>query len=180
LDEVIYADQSPWPSSADGSGLALHRTSEVRSGNDPANWRAAAASPGQVGGTAADSDGDGIPDAWETANGLDPNSPTDAALDPDEDGFDNRQEFQAGTNPRDPASVLRLSGYTAQGAAFLRFTAAAGRAYTLWYRDTLTGGAWVPLEQIPGSTTAQTVEFQDQLPIGTGQRYYRLSAQPSG
>lgn len=47
-----------------------------------------------------DTDGDGMPDAWETANGLNPNSPDDAALDPDGDGLTNLQEFQLGTNPQ--------------------------------------------------------------------------------
>jgi hypothetical protein len=46
-----------------------------------------------------DSDGDGMPDAWEIANGLNPNDPSDAALDPDGDGRSNLQEFLDGTDP---------------------------------------------------------------------------------
>ena len=46
-----------------------------------------------------DSDGDGIPDWWEVANGLNPYDPTDAGLDPDGDGLTNLQEYQYGTNP---------------------------------------------------------------------------------
>ena len=48
---------------------------------------------------AHDADGDGIPDAWEAANGLNPLSAADAALDPDGDGLDNLFEFQNGLDP---------------------------------------------------------------------------------
>jgi hypothetical protein len=46
-----------------------------------------------------DTDGDGLPDAWESSNGLDPVNPTDAALDSDLDGFSNLEEYYNGTNP---------------------------------------------------------------------------------
>jgi len=46
----------------------------------------------------ADSDGDGMPDAWEIAHGLNPKL-NDAAKDPDHDGLTNLQEYAAGTDP---------------------------------------------------------------------------------
>ena len=47
-----------------------------------------------------DRDNDGLPDAWETANGLNPAEPTDAASDLDGDGVENYKEFESGTDPR--------------------------------------------------------------------------------
>ena len=46
VDEVIYADQSPWQLAADGFGPSLHRQDMLQHGCDPANWLAAAPTPG--------------------------------------------------------------------------------------------------------------------------------------
>ncbi len=49
-----------------------------------------------------DSDGDGLPDDFELANGLDPGEPADAFADPDGDGLGNLDEFQRGLDLFDP------------------------------------------------------------------------------
>ncbi len=53
----------------------------------------------------ADSDGDGLLDRYEEANGLDPDDPNGehgGAGDPDQDGSSNLEEFERGTDPQNP------------------------------------------------------------------------------
>jgi len=59
-----------------------------------------------------DGDKDGMYDAWERANKLDPYDPRDAGRDADHDGFPNIEEFQARTDPQDknscPSFIVKL------------------------------------------------------------------------
>jgi hypothetical protein len=47
-DQVIYGDYAPWPTSPDGTGTALVRSSSAASasGDNPTNWTAGTATPG--------------------------------------------------------------------------------------------------------------------------------------
>ena len=58
-----------------------------------------------------DTDGDTMPDAWETFFGLNPSDPGDATGDPDNDGLTNAQEFAARRHP-----VGRHVRYFAEGS----------------------------------------------------------------
>jgi hypothetical protein len=58
-----------------------------------------------------DDDNDGMPDAFELANNLDPFDPADAAGDLDGDGISNLDEFSAGTSPLLGPLVIDSTGY---------------------------------------------------------------------
>lgn len=65
--------------------------------------------PAQVGGYPnytgkpyADTDGDGLPDSWETAHGLNPKDASDAVGDLNGDGYTNIEDFINGLDPRAP------------------------------------------------------------------------------
>ncbi len=62
--------------------------------------------------TFIDSDGDGISDAWEIANGLNPAVPSDALSDHDQDGISALDEYRFGLSPS--ANDMTTSGRTIQ------------------------------------------------------------------
>jgi hypothetical protein len=108
-----------------------------------------------------DTDGDRMPDTWETANGLNP-AVNDAATDLDKDGWTNLMEYYAGTNPKSPASVLAISSASAQlpGQVSLSWPAAANRLYRVRYSTNLSSWSYVPGQiYIPAASGTQTATF---------------------
>jgi len=110
-----------------------------------------------------DTDGDGLPDAWELAHGLDPNNPADALLDADADGATNLQEYQAGTNPQDPLSFLRISRIdrTPDSGVSLLFTASATKTYTVQACSTVDSAQWTRITDVLATSTNRTVTVTD-------------------
>ncbi len=174
VERVRYNDKLPWPAAAAGLGGTLERLSVTAYGNDPANWQSTVAggTPGTWNGPVnPDTDGDGLPDTWETANGLNSNDSADAHANPDGDGADNTFEFHAGTNPRDASSFLHLraAGQTTAGQA-LRFPSVSGKSYRIEFSEDLA--AWQPLgDSLSG--TGEDIEVTDPGVVPGHRRYYR-------
>jgi hypothetical protein len=177
LEEVNYSDQAPWPAGARETGNSLQRIANITFGNDPANWRAGAPTPGRLNQNpfAADTDQDGLPDEWELSNGLDPrnpNGPDGPSGDPDADGAKNLEEFQAGTNPQDGADALRLQVNVNLTYCVLTFNTVTGRTY---FVETAAGLAktndWSTVAGgIAGSGSPAVVNDL----LGSAIRFYRL------
>lgn len=81
---------------------------------------------------AADTDLDGMSDAYEDANGLDKNSNTDRDLDLDGDGQSNYLEFLAGTGAADASAFLHIVAEEvniATSEATVSWASVAGKRY---------------------------------------------------
>ena len=90
VDRVVYDEQSPWPTSADGQGKSLNRTSGSSFGDDVASWIAADPSPGAANGS-TNQDPIGTADSYvvSEAGNLNIGAPgvLDNDSDPDGDGM---------------------------------------------------------------------------------------------
>jgi hypothetical protein len=121
-----------------------------------------------------DSDGDGIPDSWESVHGLDPLSAADATLDPDGDGMSNLAEYLADTDPHDSTSRFTANFIRPNGSPAIQFMARPGRPYHVQYSDSMNSGSWQKLADISPVTTAGTVTVND--PQATdARRFYRVT-----
>jgi hypothetical protein len=121
----------------------------------------------------ADSDGDGLPDEWEIANGTDPYMP-DADADPDHDGMSNYQEMLAGTSPTNAASVFRFETVSLTGTNLaLSFLAVSNHSYTVQSCSFPTEGPWENWINIPAVATNRTLWLTNAVSAGTN-RFFRL------
>jgi hypothetical protein len=119
----------------------------------------------------ADTDGDGMPDEWETVLGMDPDSAADGGLDFDGDGASNRREYLAGTDPTNALSVLKLEMTLTNGLA-LRFEAVSNRTYSVQCAGAPVLGPWLPVADFPAlSATRQETVVQ---PLAVTNRFYRV------
>jgi hypothetical protein len=111
--------------------------------------------------TLVDTDGDGIPDAWESSFGMNTNNAADRNLDTDGDGLSNHAEYVAGTDPTDPASYLQVDLDVIPGAATLSFNALSNKTYTVRYTDALASGQWFKLADAIAHSTNRVATILD-------------------
>lgn len=86
---------------------------------------------------AADSDGDGVPDVFEIANGMDRHNAADATLDIDKDGNDAVEEYLYGLNP----AVSDRFGWTKThngNSVIVTFPTLPERVYRVYWSTDLT------------------------------------------
>jgi len=146
-----------------------------------------------------DSDGDGMSDPWEEANGLDSTDPTDANADPDGDGVSNLGEYRMGTDPGNPdtngdgvndgASLLAaenpmsafpphepiaIAGAKATPPGHvLTWEASAGTTYRIEMSTSLPATVW-ELQETVTVPEAGVVTWTNTAPPPTGIHFYRI------
>jgi Bacterial TSP3 repeat len=130
----------------------------------------------------ADTDGDGIADAWELSytNTL---GAFNAGTDTDGDGVSDLAEYLADTSPLDPHEFLRIISYSVllgsgNETNTLAWTSKETRCYQLETRTTFNAGTpWVDATAIlapdSGSSTARLLILPGAPPA---QRYFRVKA----
>ncbi|MBL9166257.1 MAG: lamin tail domain-containing protein [Verrucomicrobiales bacterium] len=121
----------------------------------------------------ADSDGDRLPDFWETLHGFNPANPGEGALDSDGDTLNNRAEYIAGTDPTNASSYLRLDQVIPGAPTRLLFQAVSNRTYRVEHREELQQGSWQLLQQILPRTTNHVGVVIDPSEARAA-RFYRL------
>lgn len=88
-----------------------------------------------------DSDGDGIPDSWESTHGM-TNGVNDAVVDFDHDGASNYAEFMAGTDPTNANSVFEVTvpQVTVGSPLVLQWSSVQDHYYTVQFSTNLLNG----------------------------------------
>jgi hypothetical protein len=124
-----------------------------------------------------DSDGNGLPDDWETRYfgfvGVLPDA------DADGDGLTNGAEYRAGTDPTSEASVFKFIHIAArpEGGMLIQWSSVPNRAYVLERSPALLQDfvPIAPITNLTGQSVLEFIDFETQAPAA---RFYRIRLQP--
>ena len=120
-----------------------------------------------------DTDGDTLPDSWET--NYFGSLGQSAGADPDGDGFINGQEYVAGTHPSNSASRLAATALATGAGATAVTWPAVSNGYYLLYRTTAlgTGADWQVAGSLYHTAPTNRATFIDTAAPATT-RFYRV------
>ena len=175
VESIGYDNAKPWPDDADGTGFSLQRAAKSKFGDDPKNWLSAASTAGRTNADAAagDRDADGMTDAWEVANKLDPANAADAAADADNDGVTNLGEFLSGTDPNDANDRFIIESITvADDRVSITVHVSPSKLYRVEATDTVDGG-WVRLSEFTAESDQTSAKFESNAALGQA-RFFRV------
>ncbi|MHA3774957.1 lamin tail domain-containing protein [Verrucomicrobiota bacterium sgz303538] len=129
-----------------------------------------------------DTDRDGLPDAWESFYGLNPNQPGEQFTDTDGDGISNLAEFLAGTEPRDHTSRFVVSNLQRTGAGgqdiSLTWNTVTGKRYRVLCTSDLKANSWVELTPLPITATGPSATFKHSRALNSNVSFYRVEIVP--
>ncbi|NOU36090.1 MAG: PQQ-binding-like beta-propeller repeat protein [Kiritimatiellaceae bacterium] len=134
----------------------------------PDTWETAQAGNLTAMNATSDTDGDGLTDLQEYAYGTNP-----SAKDTDSDGLADNLEIIAGTDPANADSILQLSGQPLSGNRLqITWDSVSNRSYSIWGSTNLAGG----LTELVAHHIAATPPVNTFTDVSThnGTYFYRL------
>jgi len=151
----------------------VYKPTNPQPGGVPGDYRISLNRPAPGPSVTPDTDGDLLPDAYESSNGLNSGDPSDGNADNDGDGFTRGQEYLAGTSDFDRSDrfQLRIAGQGSPGTS-LGFTARNQKSYRLYKSGNLAD--WTLWEDFGVGTGDHEVTLP--LKADRDREFYRLEA----
>ncbi len=127
-----------------------------------------------ISGARSDSDGDGMPNSWESLY-FEGSTNAVASADQDGDGSDNYSEYISGHNPTDPNSVFAVTSFTAPESGntpfIITWDPVAGRIYNVSWSH---GLIITPFTDISGDLPHPANSYTDAVERIDFQNFYRV------